>query len=173
MGEVGLLAEDARAELVDGEIVEMAPIGSRPGGKVKRPIHLFSLLLGDKAIVSAQDPIVLGDYAEPKPDIAILRWRSDYYESAHPNPEEVLLLIEVSDTTARYDREVKVPPYARHNIPEVWLLDLREQYLEVYRNPQQGKYLRVDCVRTGQVSPKDFPEAVIDLAQLFPHQPGK
>ncbi len=150
---------------------ELAGQPSLPLAERRR--HLFSLLLGDKAIVSAQDPIVLGDYAEAQPDIAILRWRSDYYESAHPNPDEVLLLNEVSDTTARYDREVKVPLYARHNISEVWLLDLRQQHLEVYRDPDQGKYLRVACVRTGQVSPKDFPEAVIDLEQLFPHQPGK
>ena len=93
MGEVGLLNEDSRVELIDGEIIEMTPIGSSHGGNVNRLIRLFSRVIGDKAIVSAQNPVVLGGYSEPEPDIALLRWRADDYEQSHPHPEDVLLLI--------------------------------------------------------------------------------
>lgn len=168
MGEVGLLSEDERVELIEGEIIEMAPIGSGHASSVKHLNRLFSLLVSDKAIVSVQDPIVLADRAEPQPDLAILKWRGDYYKSAHPQAEDVLLLIEVADTTARYDREVKVPLYARHGIPEVWLFDLTQPQLEVYRNPVDGQYARVDEHRAGRIAPECFPEAVIDLAELFP-----
>jgi Uma2 family endonuclease len=168
MAEVGLLNEDARVELIEGDIIEMAPIGSGHGGKVKRFIHLFSRLLGDTAIVAAQDPVVLGKRSELQPDIAILRWRDDFYESAHPGPEDILLVVEVADTTARYDRKIKVPLYARHGIPEVWLLDLQQQVLEIYRNPEQGKYQHIEHLRSDQVAPLHLPEAVIQLADLFP-----
>jgi Uma2 family endonuclease len=168
MAEVGLLNEDARVELIEGDIIEMAPIGSGHGGKVKRCIRLFSRLLGDTAIVAAQDPVVLGKRSEPQPDIAILRWRDDFYESAHPGPEDILLVIEVADTTARYDHKIKVPLYARHGIPEVWLLDLQKRVLEIYRNPDQEKYQHIEHLRSGQITPLHLPEAVIQLADLFP-----
>jgi Uma2 family endonuclease len=169
MGEVGLLNEDSRVELIDGEIVEMAPIGSEHGGKVNRFIHLFSKIFGDKAIIAAQNPIVLGGYGEPQPDVAVLRWREDYYERAHPHAEDVLLLIEVSDSTLRYDRDVKVPLYASHGIPEVWLLDLQQRQLEIYREPVRGQYRQRECRRAGQIAPILCPDAVIDLAELFPN----
>ena len=168
MAEVGLLTEDAGVELIEGDIVEMAPIGSGHGGKVNRFIHLFSRLLGDSAIVAAQNPVVLDKWSEPQPDIAVLRWRDDFYESAHPGPEDILLVVEVADTTARYDRKIKVPLYARHGIAEVWLLDLQEQVLEIYRNPEQGKYQQIEHLRSGPVTPAQLPEAVIQLADLFP-----
>lgn len=167
MGEVGLLTEDARVELIEGEIVEMAPIGSPHGGKVKRLIRLFTSLIGNKAIVAAQDPIILGDHSEPQPDIALLKWRDDYYGKAHPQPEEVLLVIEVSDTTVRYDRDVKIPLYARHGIIEAWLLNIPNQCLEVYRNPQDGKnYQQMTTYTDGQIAPLALPEATLDVAEL-------
>ena len=169
IGEVGLLAEDARVELINGEIVEMTPIGSSHAGKVKRLAHLFSVLLGDKAIISVQDPLVLNDDSEPEPDITLLRWRDDYYESAHPTPQDVLLLIEVSDTSVRYDREVKIPLYARHNIPDVWLLDLQQQGLEIYQKPESGEYQHMQRLRSGQATPDAFPEAIIQFRDLFPN----
>ncbi|MFO1428732.1 MAG: Uma2 family endonuclease [Candidatus Competibacteraceae bacterium] len=168
MAEVGLLNEDTRVELIEGDIIEMAPIGSGHGGKVKRFIRLFSRLLGDTAIVAAQDPVVLGKRSEPQPDITILRWRDDFYESAHPGPEDILLVIEVADTTARYDHKIKVPLYARHGIPEVWLLDLKKRVLEIYRNPDQEKYQHTEQLSSGQIAPLQLPEAVIQLADLFP-----
>ena len=112
--------------------------------------------------------MVLGKRSEPQPDITILRWRDDFYESAHPGPEDIILVVEVADTTARYDRKIKVPLYARHGIPEVWLLDLQERVLEIYRNPEQGKYQQIEHLRSGPVALTQLPEAVIQLADLFP-----
>ncbi|MDG4597027.1 MAG: Uma2 family endonuclease [Candidatus Contendobacter sp.] len=168
MGEVGLLHEDSRVELIDGEIVEMAPIGSSHGGNVNRFIRLFSKVVGDKAIIAAQNPVVLSGYAEPQPDLAILRWRADDYEQSNPHPEDVLLLIEVSDSTLRYDRDVKIPLYAKNGIPEVWLLDIQNRQLEIYREPINGIYQQRDCRRAGQIAPILCPDAAIDLAELFP-----
>lgn len=167
MVDAGLLTEDSGVELIDGEVVEMAPIGSGHAGKVSRLVHLFSSLAGNRAIVSPQNPIVLGDYSEPQPDIALLRWREDFYENAHPRPQDILLLIEVSDVTARYDRQIKVPLYACHGIPEVWLIDLHCQCVEIYRHPREGHYLQADTYRTGSVSPQQLPEMTIDINQLF------
>jgi len=168
MAEVGLLHEDSRVELIDGEIVEMAPIGSAHGGNVNRFIRLFSKVVGGKAIVAAQNPVVLSGYAEPQPDISILRWRADDYEQSNPHPEDVLLLIEVSDSTLRYDRDVKIPLYAKNGIPEVWLLDIPDRKLEIYREPINGEYRQRDCRQTGQIAPILCPDAIIDLAELFP-----
>ena len=169
MAEVGLLNEDSRVELIDGEIIEMAPIGSSHGGNVNRFIRLFSKVVGDKTIIAAQNPVVLSGYAEPQPDLAILRWREDDYERSNPHPEDVLLLIEVSDSTLKYDRDVKVPLYANHGIPEVWLLDIQSRQLEIYREPINGVYQQRDCRRAGQIAPILCPDAVIDLAELFPN----
>jgi Uma2 family endonuclease len=156
-------------ELIDGEIVEMAPIGSAHGGNVKRFIRLFSKVIGNKAIIAAQDPVVLSGYAEPQPDISILRWRADDYEQSNPHPEDVLLLIEVSDSTLRYDRDVKIPLYAKNGVPEVWLLDIPNRKLEIYREPINGEYRQRDCRQTGQIAPILCPDAIIDLAELFPN----
>jgi Uma2 family endonuclease len=170
MGEVGLLNEDSRVELIDGEIVEMAPIGSEHGGKVNRFESIcFSRYYATRQLLRRKIPVVLGGYGEPQPDVAVLRWREDYYERAHPHAEDVLLLIEVSDSTLRYDRDVKVPLYASHGIPEVWLLDLQQRQLEIYREPVRGQYRQRDCRRTGTLAPIRCPDAVIDLAELFPN----
>ena len=169
MGEVGLLNEDSRVELIDGEIVEMAPIGSFHGGNVNRFVRLLSKVVGNKAIVAVQNPVVLSGYTEPQPDLAILRWRADDYEQSNPHPEDVLLIIEVSDSTLRYDRDVKVPLYAHHGIPEVWLLDLQQRQIEIYRDPAHGQYRQRDCRRTGQIAPILCPDAVIELAEVFPN----
>jgi Uma2 family endonuclease len=168
LGDAGILDEDTPVELIDGELVEMAPIGSPHGGEVKYLIHLFSSLLQGKVIISAQDPITLGDASEPQPDLALLRWRDDFYRQAHPGPEDVRLLIEVANTTARNDRDLKIPLYARHGIPEVWLLDLPQRRLERYLNPEQGEYTQISYHRSGQISPSAFPNIAIQLTDLFP-----
>ena len=170
MAEVGLLNEDSRVELIDGEIIEMALIGSQHSGKVNRFISLFSKAFSNRAIISAQNPIVMGGYGEPQPDITILRWREDFYEQAHPHAEDVLLIVEISDSTLHYDRDVKVPLYARNGIPEVWLLDVQNRQLEIYREPINGIYQQRDCRRTGQLAPILCPDASIDLAELFPNR---
>jgi Uma2 family endonuclease len=166
MGEAGIVVAGDRVELIEGELVDMAPIGSEHAAVVKYLNRVLTLALRERAIVSVQDPIRFGDHSEPQPDVVVVRPRDDYYREAHPGPEDVLLLIEVADTTARYDREVKVPLYARHAIPEVWLLDLPEKRLEVYYGPEAGEYRHVDYYRSGTVSPKGFPDLVVDLAGL-------
>lgn len=168
MAEVGLLNEDSRVELIDGEIIEMAPIGSQHSGKANRFVYLFSKVFGKKAIIAAKNPVVLGGYGEPQPDMTILRWREDFYEQAHPHAEDVLLIIEISDSTLRYDRDVKVPLYAKNGIPEVWLLDLQQKQLEIYREPLNGVYQQRDYRNTGQIAPILYPDAVINLTELFP-----
>jgi len=169
MAEVGLLNEDSRVELINGEIIEMAPIGSLHGGEVKYLNNKLASLLYGKVIVSVQDPVILSGYEEPQPDIALLRWRNDYYRNAHPHAEDVLLLIEISDTTHRHDRDVKVPLYAKNGIPEVWLLDIQNRQLEIYSEPMNGEYQQRNCCLTGKVAPILCPDAVIDLAELLPN----
>jgi Uma2 family endonuclease len=169
MGEVGLLNEDSRVELIDGEIVEMAPIGSEHAGHNNQLLSLLAYRLYGRAVVAGQNPVVLSSHEEPQPDIAVLRWRDDYYRTAHPHAEDVLLLVEIADSTLRYDRDVKVPLYASYGIPEVWLLDLQQKQLEIYREPAQGQYRQRDCRRTGTLAPIRCPDAVIDLAELFPN----
>ena len=168
MAEVGLLTEDSRVELIDGAIIEMAPIGSEHSGYNNHLLSFLSYSLYGKAVVSGQNPVVLGGYEEPQPDIALLRWREDYYRAAHPHAKDVLLLIEIADTTLRYDRDVKVPLYAKNGIPEVWLLDVQGRQLEIYRQPLHGDYRQRDTRRTGQIAPLLCAEALIDLAELFP-----
>jgi len=166
MGEVGIFGEDDRVELIEGELIDMTPIGSAHAGKVNRLQAVLSRTLRDRAIVSVQNPVILGTESEPQPDVMVLKTREDFYESSHPRPQDVLLLIEVADTTDRYDRAVKVPLYARHGIPEVWLLDLQEERLEVYHGPEGGEYRHVDFYRTGLVSLKAFSEFSLDLSAI-------
>ncbi|MER2529401.1 MAG: Uma2 family endonuclease [Candidatus Competibacter denitrificans] len=168
MAEVGLLNEDSRVELIDGEIVEMAPIGSEHAGHNNHLLSLLAYRLYGKAVVAGQNPVVLGGYEEPQPDIALLRWREDYYRTSHPRAEDVLLIIEISDSTLHYDRDVKIPLYARNGIPEVWLLDIQNRQLDIYREPINGQYQQRDSRRTGQIAPILCPDAIIDLAELFP-----
>ncbi|GIX47759.1 MAG: hypothetical protein KatS3mg131_1970 [Candidatus Tectimicrobiota bacterium] len=136
-------------ELIEGEIVEMAPVGSRHAGQVNRLNRLLSRLVGERAIVSVQNPVRLGEHSEPQPDLALLKPREDFYAAAHPGPEDVLLVVEVAETSADYDREIKVPLYARFGIPEVWLVDLAAAQVEVYRQPAPQGYQAVQTLRRG------------------------
>jgi Uma2 family endonuclease len=169
MAEVGVLRADERVELIAGEIVEMAPIGSDHAGHLNVLLEYFApLVIQKKAVVAIQNPVALAEDSEPQPDVALLRWREDRYRRAHPHPEEVLLLIEVSDSSVADDRRVQVPLYARHGVPELWWVNLPERRLEVYREPRDGQYRQVTEYRTGSVAPLALPEAVLDLAELFP-----
>lgn len=150
MGKAGILSKDERVELLEGEIVEMAPIGSRHAACVDRLNHLFSQQVGGRALVRVQNPIRLGPRSEPQPDLTLLRPRPDYYAQAHPGPQDVYLVIEVGETSADFDREVKGPLYARAGIPEVWLIDLSEERVEVYREPIPQGYRVIQQVRRGE-----------------------
>ncbi len=136
----GILSEDDRVELIEGEVVKMSPIGKWHAACVKRINALFGRLVGGSAIVSIQDPIRLDDFSEPQPDIALLKPRDDFYSSAQPTPDDVLRIVEVADTSVDYDRRVKIPLYARAGIPEVWLVDLARDLIEVYAQPSSGRY---------------------------------
>lgn len=159
LAETGILHPDERVELVDGEIVVMSAIGSAHAWCVRRLNRWFSTRVGDRALVSAQNPVRLSPYSEPEPDLALLQPRPDEYRAAHPGPEDVLLLIEVSDTTLRYDREVKLPLYAAAGIPEVWIVDLPRRRVEVYREPRGDTYQSAAVYEPGAVlSPAAFPD---------------
>ncbi len=141
MGEAGIFSHDSRMELIEGEILHMAPIGFNHAGHVSRLIHTFAPVLNEQAIVNAQNPLQLGDLSEPEPDFLLLRPDPDFYTTRHPNAADVLLLVEVSDTTLRFDRSQKLRLYATHHIPEYWIVNLIDHCLEVYRHPQDGDFL--------------------------------
>jgi Uma2 family endonuclease len=147
MGEAGILHEDDRVELIEGELVEMTAIGTRHFSCVNQLNRLLVMHVGDEAIVSVQNPVRLNEYTEPQPDLAVIRPR-DYRESL-PKPEDVLLLIEVSDTTLAYDRGVKLPLYARAGIREVWIVDLPGETIERHTDPSEEGYRRADRLRRG------------------------
>lgn len=140
MGESGIFAPDARVELIEGEIVERTPIGPRHAACVNRLTDRLAGILRPRAILAVQNPVILGSVSEPQPDIAVLRATDDYYASGHPRPDDILLLIEVADTSRVYDRETKLPIYARHGVPETWLIDLAAETVEVCRDPGPEGY---------------------------------
>jgi Uma2 family endonuclease len=150
MADAGVFPPNARIELIDGEVIEMSPIGNRHAGSVNRLGTLLGRETGDFAIVAVQNPVRLNDFSEPQPDIALLRPRDDFYSSAHPAPEDVLLIIEIADTTVEYDRRVKMPLYARAGIPEAWLIVLPRDIVEVYSQPVNGKFQKVRRLKRGK-----------------------
>ncbi|HEY2738818.1 MAG TPA: Uma2 family endonuclease [Thermoanaerobaculia bacterium] len=159
MAEAGILAEDERVELIAGEIVRMAPIGSRHAGGVKRLNRRLTRDLGERALISIQDPIAIGDNSEPQPDVAVLRPRPDDYTHSHPKPADVLLVIEVADSSLAYDRGVKIPLYAVAGILEVWLVCLDERRVEIHREPAPAGYRNIRILHPGdRVSPLAFPD---------------
>lgn len=168
MAEAGILGEDDRVELIEGEIVEMSPVGSRHAACVKRLLRLLDRRVGDRGIVGAQDPIRLGEHSEPQPDLVLLRPRPDFYAAAHPGPEDVLLLVGVAETSGGYDRDVKVPLYAKAGIPEVWLVDLGEDRVEAYREPSPQGYRWVRHFRRGdRLAAEAFPELEVAVEDIL------
>lgn len=168
MGEVGILGPDDRVELIEGVLIDMAPIGSPHAGMVTRLNNLLARALAGRAVLSPQNPVRLGEHSEPQPDLTVLRAREDFYADAHPEPADVLLLIEVADTSVRFDRETKVPLYARHGIPEVWLIDLNARRVEVYRGPTGGAYReRRFPDNTETLGPALLPDVTIALGALW------
>ncbi len=163
-----ILTEDDRVELLDGEIVNMAPIGSEHSGCVLRLNHLLLQRLLGRALVNIQNPIILSDHSEPQPDLALLVPRADFYTGSHPGSLDIYLLIEVTDTTADFDRQVKVPLYARAGIREVWLVDLAAQGIEVYRDPAEGSYRTNTRLKDAQcLSPLAFPDLVLTAKDIL------
>jgi Uma2 family endonuclease len=168
MAELAIFEENERLELINGEIIEMSPVGLRHAACVKRLNHLLMKKLGDRVIIGVQDPIQLNDNSEPQPDLVLLKIRPDFYALEHPKPEDILLLIEVADSSIDYDRNTKIPLYAKNQICEVWLVDLNNNCVEIYQNPSQNYYQNtqklssVDSTILG-----DFPSTEIKISELF------
>src|SRR6266446_3923031 len=169
MGEVGIFSEDDRVELLAGEIVEMSPIGPLHAGTVGFLNALFTSRLGGEVIVWVQNPLLLRtEDSEPQPDVVLLRPRPDFYRHAHPEPQDVYLVIEVADTSVAADREVKFPIYARAGVPEAWLLNMSAQRLEVHRHPSPDGYQNVRSLQRGEsVAPLAFPDLTLTVDALL------
>lgn len=148
MAEAGILDEDDRVELIDGEIVQMSPIGSAHANSVNRLAELFIGKLAGRVTVSIQNPVRLTSHSEPEPDVALLK-RHGQYKQHLPMPQDILLIVEVSDSTIDNDRRVKVPLYARSDIPQVIIVDIEGDAIENYENPAQGAYTNVQRVERG------------------------
>ena len=168
MAEAGILGEDDRVELIEGEIVEMPPIGPAHGGGVKYLTNTFARLVGGDAILSVQNPVRLSDLSEPVPDVCLLRPRADFYRGSHPGPEDVLLLVEVADTTAAFDRRVKLPLYARAGIREYWIVDLGAGIVDVHRGPvSEGYAERTELRPVDRVAPAALPDAALNVSDIL------
>ncbi len=150
MGEAGIFRPDSQLELLEGEIYEMSPIGSSHAACVNALSLLLNQLFGGVLLVSTQNPIRLDDYSEPQPDLALLRWRDDFYRRAHPTPNDVLLVIEVADTTIDSDRRIKLALYAKAGIKEVWLVNLPGEQIEIYAEPSGGGYQITKQIKRGE-----------------------
>ena len=168
MGEVGILHEDDRVELIEGELVAMTPIGSNHSGTINTLTRALVMAVGDRGVVAVQNPVQLDDLSEPQPDFSILRPRSDDYRRATPRPDEVLLIIEVADSSLAYDRAIKRALYARHGIPEFWIVNLQANNVEVCRMPAGEAYTDISTVeRDGTLEPQLLPGAAIPAAVLL------
>ncbi|MBD1842231.1 Uma2 family endonuclease [Cyanobacteria bacterium FACHB-63] len=164
----GILQEGDRVELIRGEIVEKASIGTKHAAGVRRLNRLFFNKFGDQVLISVQNPVEVDEYSEPEPDIALLRPREDFYASAHPTPDDVFLLIEVSDSTIRYDRTVKIPLYAEDNIAEAWIVDVNAELVEVYRQPSATGYRPLQTSMRGQtIELLAFPGVPISVDEIL------
>ncbi len=168
MGEIGIWAKGERTELVDARIMTMAPIGSEHADRVDRLTRFFVKTVPEDITVRIQNPVYLDEYNELQPDIALLRPREQSYREVHPRAEDVLLIIEVVDTSLNYDRHVKVPLYARYGIVEVWLLDIRGNRLEIYQEPQEEGYrIMLKPRRNERIIPTKLAMIGIDLSNFM------
>ncbi len=170
MGEAGLFAPEARTELIEGAIIDMTPIGPNHAGVVTQLNQALALAVGRSLIVAVQNPLHLGNWSEPEPDLVLLRSRDDFYRSRHPRPEDVVLVVEVADTTVAFDRHTKLPLFAHHGIPEAWLVDLPAGVLEIHREPEEGAYTRLDRLGPDDLTAvplPGIPDTTLDLTGLL------
>jgi Uma2 family endonuclease len=165
---VGILGEDDNVELINGEILKMPPIGSHHAAYVDRLNALFSPRLVGQALVRVQSPIQLNNLSQPQPDITLLKPRDDFYWQSHPTVSDVLLVVEVAETSCDYDRTVKLPLYAQSSVDEVWLIDVSNRRLEVHRNPENGQYRQVHILLKGHsIFPLHLPNFNIQIDELL------
>ena len=169
MAEAGILKREERVELIDGVIVEMAPIGNNHLGTTD--LYTMSLVrgVGDRAIVRVQGSILLAERSMPEPDLVLLRARQDFYRYRAAVPDDVLLLIEVADSSVDYDRNEKLPRYAQAGIPEVWITVLPESIIEAHTEPVDGRYTHTRIFVSGDtISPACFPDIVLPVSEILP-----
>jgi len=168
MAEVGILPPDARVELIEGEIIDMAPVGTGHVGEVVQLTELLLDVTRGRAQVLVQLPVRLSDISEPEPDFALVKPRTDFYKKKHPGPADTFLIIEVSESSLRYDLQVKAPLYARHGVPEYWIIDLQGRQVRFFRSPDAGQYADVTSTGTpGVVAPVALPDVKIDLTHVL------
>jgi Uma2 family endonuclease len=168
MSDIGLFPEDKRFELIRGEILEMPSAKPPHSGRVNRLNHLLMAPLGDSAIISVQNPSSIDDYSEPAPDISVLKPRMDFYTKSHPLPEDVLLVIEISYTTLRFDTKIKAPLYAEAGIPEYWIVNIPQHHLEVRTEPVNGRYVRLQTLKPGDtVTPRAFANCTFRVEKIL------
>ena len=167
MAVAGILRPDERVELLDGQIIPMSPIGPFHADVVTYLTEAFCALARRRWEVRTQNPVRLDDLSEPQPDLMLIK-RSPGRLRRHPQPGDVYLLVEVCDTTLESDRLDKLPAYARAGIPEVWLVNLNDQTIEVYRQPQPEGFVFKTILRAGdKAAPQSFPDAAIDVEELL------
>ena len=168
MGRAGFIEPDERVELLEGAIYEMPPIDPQHASKVKGLNYYFIRALGDSYVIGVQDPIQLANDSEPQPDISVLRWRTDRYAHAHPTPDDVLLVVEVADSTVKSDRTYKIPLYARAGIPEVWLVNIPGRRVEQHAEPMGGVYQTVRVWQPGEtVQAHTLPELSLAVNDIL------
>jgi Uma2 family endonuclease len=168
LADIGVLTEDDRVELIDGEILQMPPIGPEHVGNVNWFTNAFSRHFGERAQVSIQNPVRLGLRVEPQPDVAVLKPRPDYYRAELPTPNDVLVLIEIAQSSLEYDRKTKARLYARAGIMEYWIVNLVDREVIVHRDPLRARYRSVQTLRHGNtVAPLAFPDIVISVSDIL------
>ncbi len=168
MADAGILSENDRVELLDGDLIVMPPIGDWHAASVKLFNNTMVPALRGRAMIAVQDPVRLDDDSEPQPDVMLLQWRDDFYRNGHPAPADVLLLIEVADSSVEFDRTVKLAAYARAGIPEVWIVARAERRIEAYAEPAGNEYATVRCFGPGEtVAPQAFPDITLEVNRVI------
>lgn len=169
MCEVGIIGEDERVELIEGELIEMPPPSPEHSTPTRRLSRTFIEALGDRVVVFVQDSIRLPPRSAPQPDLTLAAPPDERYAHKNPEPADILLVVEVAKTTHNYDRRTKMPLYARQGIAEAWLVDVPARTVEIYREPKPDGYTRVEKVGDdGSLSLEAFPDVTIAAGPLFP-----
>jgi len=166
MGDI--FTPEQHLQLINGEITEMSPIGHKHSGHLNYLVHFFRQYLIDETVLSIQNPIQLNDFSEPEPDLMLLKAEANFYKNRHPNAEDVLLLIEVSDSTLQFDRTKKLALYAKHGINDYWIVNLNEKCLEVYRQPKDDNYQQQQILFAGKsIQPLEFTDISLQITDIF------
>lgn len=168
----GIVQEDDRVELLDGEIVQMHGAGRRHAACVLGLTHRLVTALTGRALIGIQNPVRLGRYSEPEPDVSVLRPREDLYVSTPPTPEDVFLVIEVADSSLAKDRSVKLELYAEAGVRELWIVDLTSDALLAHRDPEPRGYRSRERLTAGRIAPLAFPDLELDLTEILPPEPS-